>query len=167
MRLSIASALLALCPAVLGWHVTVYNHEDCNDHDGDFEYYIFEGEGGMDYGVGIEASEFPSNVKCSHYSQSGAVGPNPCEGQFDVAWSFTVVRGQAEFYEEYDTYSGQPIDRRCYGKLHNFGDTLDGDGSLFPADGCRNTYWHGDTVTHEKHQFQVKGLRAWEWEPQD
>lgn len=38
MRLSSGAALLAFAPAVLGWRMTLYSQEDCNDHDGDFSY---------------------------------------------------------------------------------------------------------------------------------
>lgn len=37
MRLSSGAALLAFAPAVLGWKITLYSEEDCNDAD-DFSY---------------------------------------------------------------------------------------------------------------------------------
>jgi hypothetical protein len=38
MRLSLGAALLALAPTVLGWKITLYDQEDCNDHGDNFSY---------------------------------------------------------------------------------------------------------------------------------
>ncbi|KAJ4172945.1 hypothetical protein NW754_003151 [Fusarium falciforme] len=104
MCLSLGATFLAFAPTALGWKITLYDQENCNDHGENFSYYAVTGKGDMDYCVGLAAKpdEVPSNVHCSYFTDKGKVGPLPCDGQSRAAHSVRVFRGEAEFYEQFD-----------------------------------------------------------------
>jgi hypothetical protein len=116
----------------------------------------------MSYCVGLAAEpwEIPEGVTCSYYTQNGAVGPEDCNGQMKEALSFRVGRGNAEFYQEFDTDNAQRIDARCDNRLWGF-PRASNDGAYFAASTeCRNTYYHEQF--NVKNQFKVGGYLAWD-----
>ncbi|KAM6505534.1 hypothetical protein FSOLCH5_013710 [Fusarium solani] len=166
MCLSLGAALLALAPTVLGWKITLYDQEDCNDHGDNFSYYVVTGEGDMDYCVGLAATpdEVPSNVHCSYFTDKGRVGPLPCDGQFRAGHSVRVFRGEAEFYEQFDRSDNQPIYHRCYVRLQNIPGAVGETGFVPQSSECHNIYVKYDGG---KIEAEVGGYRVWEYTGKD
>ncbi|KAM6524548.1 hypothetical protein FALCPG4_010157 [Fusarium falciforme] len=156
------AALLAFAPAVLGWKITLYSQEDCNDYDGDFSYYVIRGSGSMPYcaGVAAESWEIPEGVTCHYYTQNGALGPEDCNGQMKESLSFKVGRGTAKFWVDFDTDDNQRIDGRCNGQLTHFPRASNNGMDFHASTECRNTYWH-DPIDG-KNQFHIGGYMAWD-----
>lgn len=111
-------------------------------------------------GLAAEPHEMPEGVICSYYSQKGAVGPEDCNGQMKEALSFKIGRGNAQFWEEFDTDDYQAIEKRCRQRLINFPRASDGGKDFHASTECRNTYYH--EILDEKIQSKVGGYLAWD-----
>ena len=119
--------------------------------------------GEMDWCGGLADGVWPNQVdNCGYYRNGGREGPFECDGQFDNAKSFWIVRGEMQFAATYDTYSGQPQDKRCspfWPFQETWENTKERDGRtvFYREQRCRNAVSGGSW-------FDLEGFKAWDSE---
>ncbi|KFY50344.1 hypothetical protein V495_00303 [Pseudogymnoascus sp. VKM F-4514 (FW-929)] len=110
VKLTTIAAALALPANTMGWAITLYSSNPCNDAPGsNWHYWIYEGSGQSPC-VNVGTAP-PAGVSCRHYLNGGATSED-CGGGFVAgqAASFYIRRGDCSLSRQGSgCYAGRAV----------------------------------------------------------